>query len=61
MFNYLYQVLIAIFNESDFSLKRTGNLSKDFLFPQIYNGKLQYTRPVMKNGVITDWKTVKEE
>ena len=47
-------------DENTFKTKRTGQLDKDFLFPEIVNGKLQYTCPIRENGIITDWKIVSE-
>ena len=51
---------LEILSMSNLQIKGTGDIDKGIIFPQIYNGKLQYTCPVYSDGKITDY-IVKEE
>ena len=61
---YVIDVLngeVEILSQTDFSLKAKGSIDKDFLFPNIANGKLQYTCPVRKDGKIIDYTIMSEQ
>lgn len=52
--------VVQVLDMSSFNVVATGNIDKGFIFPQIYDGKLQYTCPVYKDGKIVNY-IVKEE
>ena len=46
---------LDVVNLKTAKLKRTGILDKDFYFPYVYDGKLQYTCPKYEGGNIADY------
>jgi hypothetical protein len=51
---------LEVLDMADFQIKYTAGIDKGFIFPQIADGKLQYTCPVYEGDKIMDY-VVKEE